>query len=60
LTNILSVDGRMLKKWDRLDEIKQTYDDVARGRNPKYEDMMWIVEPGDVEASLMESVSQIT
>jgi len=55
LTNILSVDGRKLKPWSRLEEIKNVYAKVALGQLPRYEKMAWIVEPGEVEASLVDS-----
>jgi branched-subunit amino acid aminotransferase/4-amino-4-deoxychorismate lyase len=60
LTNILSVDGTMLKPWDRLEEIKEVYEKVALGRHPNYENMIWTVEPGEVDSSLLaEAESQI-
>ncbi|MCK4548001.1 MAG: aminotransferase class IV [Candidatus Eisenbacteria sp.] len=60
LTNILSVDGRKLKQWDRLDEVKELYMKVALGRHPNYEDIVRIVEPGPVDKALMAtSESQI-
>lgn len=55
LTNILSVNGQMLKKWDRLEEIKEFYKQVTLGKLPKYESMVRVVEPTTVDESLFES-----
>jgi|GEM_PF-2507147 len=54
LTNILSVDGQMLEKWDRLDEIKESYRKVTLGQHPGYESMVTVVEPGGVDEALIE------
>lgn len=55
LTNILSVDGRVIEPWDRLEDIKEVYGKVALGRLPKYEQIARIVEPGPVDENLIES-----
>jgi branched-subunit amino acid aminotransferase/4-amino-4-deoxychorismate lyase len=61
LTNILSVDGQMLNTWDRLDEIKEIYGKVAVGQHPRYEQVVRIVEPAEVEEALIGSEgSEIT